>query len=264
MAVEAGDAVFATGRGERAEVCEVEERAEVDVEAVVAGTRPGLEAGDGGRGRGERRAELALVGLARGEAVGDLVRPRADVGRRNGRVGDDVRRHAVDDLRHGVGLGATGDLREELETVGITRERADLRVLVRAGLRGVGSVEHQGDLLVRRGLELDLVLDDILHVGRAAGQVDLVEHVVREAVEVGAALGELHRVVGGDDVQRGAAVAFHPRPDVRVVGRGILRDGGRFAVAGSRGDAGDTEHGDRGQSRAHPNKTLLHVILLKP
>ena len=110
----------------------------------------------------------------------------------------------------------------------------------------------------RLGPEADLVGDDVGQAGDAADDMDLVEHVVRELVEVGTARRLLERVVGRDDVEAVVGSGLDPGPEVGVVGGGIEGDRRRFTVAGGQRE----ERGEQaGQQQPGETGTNAHRVL---
>ena len=216
VGVEAGDAVDAglgverdhVRRVERAQAAEVEDRAQVDEERVVAGAgidRPG--------------AERAHACLGERGVVG--VRPGADVGRNGGQAVAELRRGAVLDPGDRVGLA------DQEVVVGERRDRAVV-------------VEERRDAVLARallGLEPELV-GHVVDGVAVVVDVDLVPDGGVELVEVRAAGGLLERDVVGDDRDLGRVVGADERVQVRVVGRRIAGDQGRLAVARRQGTAG--------------------------
>ena len=212
MDVEAGHGVDAGGRRslekevglERPEVAEVEDRAEVDVEAVRALTR-------------EDEA-------ARAERVDRLCGKRPVL---RDRVLADVARRARQVLRQQV-RAVLVDAGHRIELLAVPRLVAqvlDLPGVVEEQVVGAGVGQTRGELELVGDVRLGIVV---------VVNVDLVEHVVAELVEVRAARRLLERYVVGDDRDRAGVVRAHERIQVRAVCDGILRDFGSFAVGGHR------------------------------
>lgn len=185
---------------ERAQDAEVEDRAEVDVEALgaLAGEHaaPVAEVVHGGVG------ECGVVGG--GE--------RSDVARRAAQVASDLR-------------GAPGGF-DAGDRVGLAA--VPVRGVER--LDGAGVVQ-EGVLVRHRGGEAELVG----HVRAAVAvvvDVDLVEDVVAELVEVRAAVRALQRQVVGDQGDGVGLVGADECVEVGAVGDGVLGDLRRFAVGG--------------------------------
>jgi hypothetical protein len=230
-------------RGAAEEVREVEDAADVDVEAVIRLTRPDLALVAVEAERIDEFLHEPFVVLRR--VVDDLVGVRSDVDRRDWQPGaEHFALHgaalAVRELGEPVRLLLSGELREEL-------------LAAAEGRREVGRV-HALDV---RRRELDLVRDHVVEALVAAREVHLVEDVVGEAVVVGATGRLLEGVVRGDDVQDVVLAVFDPGPDVRVVGGRVEPDGRCFTVArraGERDDAGETES----RERAREIMTCLH------
>jgi len=170
---------------------------EVDVEALGPLAREHLDAAADG-----------VHGLV-GERVVVRGRQRADVARRAGQVRADHRALAVLDAGHVVELAAVPVRAVERQ------DRADV-VEERVGI-------------AQPGLEVERVGDVVLAVA-AVVDVDLVEDVVAERVEVGAARRALQRDVVGDQRDRVGPVGADERVDVGAIGDRILRDLRCFAV----------------------------------
>ncbi len=215
--VEASDAVLGGAFG--AEVGEVKDATEVNVEAVITGASPDAafvavvsEVGEEGFGEG------VVVG---GDLVGDSVGARADVGGGDFDVASDdfggVFSAGPFGFDDSVGLFDTCELAEKFFSA---TQRSGLVV----GSDAIGSGAG----------ELEVVCHDIFEAVGAACDVDAVEDIIGKLVEVGSAGGLLKRVPVGDDVELVVARGGDPSVKVGVVGCGIFGDGRGFAVARSR------------------------------
>jgi hypothetical protein len=215
-AVHAVDAVFGLERDEvevveRPQAAQVEHRAEVDEERVVA------LAGEHGD---------AVVERGHG-VVGQLVvvgrRARADVVRWHGQV---TRQHAR--------FAARPDL---AQFVGL----ADVEVRIVERSDRAGGIQ-EGVRVLNVGVELEAVGDVRPRVAVVV-HMDLVAGVLVEVVEVRPAVRVLERDVVGDDRDGVGLIGADEGVQVGVVHRRVLADQRRFAVAG--GLAGLRDGGER-------------------
>ena len=176
---------------ERAQVGEVEDRAEVHVEAL------GPLAGEHLDAAGDRAHRLVgQVGVVRG-------RQRPDVARRAGQVLAQHLALAVLDAGHVVELAAVPVRAvERQDRAGVVEERVRVPQL---------------------GLEVERVGDVVLAVA-AVVNVDLVQHVVAERVEVRPARRALQGDVVGDQRDRVGLVGADEGVHVGAVGNRVLRD----------------------------------------
>ena len=184
---------------ERPQAGQVEDRAEIDVERVVALARVDLDAA--GQVCDRRLHERAVVRRRAG----------ADVDRRGRQVRAEHRLLAV---------GDPGDL---------VRAAAGSSPDPR-GCRSVRCCRGTCRRVPRLRLELELVGHVLLAVAVVV-HLQLVEHVVGELVEVRAAGRLLEWDVVGDDRHRVGPVGTHERVHVRVVRGRVLTDDGRLAMA---------------------------------
>ena len=240
--VEAADAVHPVLRAERDDVSgverpqagEVEHRAEIDEERIVALAGERLDAAGQLLNRGLH--ERAVV---RGRARPDVDRRRRQVPADDGRLvllhpGDRVVLRPVP-----VRVG------ERVDRAGVVEERVAV-----PGLRP--EVELVGHVLPSVSRRVDL---------------ELVEHVVAERVEVRPAGGLLERDVVGNDRDRVGPVGAHERVHVRVVRNRVLADRRSLSVARRRcvvRARAAHEHGRESGERQHPDeRDASHFPLLR-
>ena len=171
---------------ERPQVAQVEDGAEVDVEAL--GALAGENHAAVGKGVHGRACQRGLV--VRG-------RQRADVARRAGQAAAQLVLSAAVQAGDRVGLPAVpAGAGQRRDRTGVVEERA-----------GVGQLrpepEPVGDVRLAVAFGVDM---------------DVVDHVVTELVEVRAARGALQRQVVGDQRHGARLVRAHERVDVGAVG----------------------------------------------
>ena len=218
---------IAVDRIEWAEAGQVEHRAEIDEERIVALSG---EYFDAAAQRRHRRGQRVVV---RSRARPDVVGRRREVGRRaaeHARVS-----RAVLDEGHAVGL------RPVPRRIGERRDRPGV-VQKRVGVARLGvEAELVGQILLRIAVVVD---------------VDLVEHRVVEGRKVRPAGRRFERNVVGDDRDRIGSIRAQERVQVGVVGHRVLADEGRFAVTRCLARL----HRPRDQPRhgQHERDTLLH------
>ena len=251
MRVVAGQAVVAAalvaqadaGTSRSVDVDQIERRAKVDEERIVALTREHLTpTGD----RVDRRCDETRV-----------------VGRR---LGADVvgwRQQVATERLDRLDL-AVGPERDLADVICLN----DVQVLVRAG----GGVEGDGAAVVQEGvrvLDRRVELESIGDVfGAVTGVVDLdlVPDVVRETEEV-RATGRLLKRDEVRDEGRGVGLVWADEcVDVRVVRRRVLADTWRFAVAGAPRERRDHRRGSSRSQQGRDGKRLAsgesHVHVL--
>ena len=200
VALQAVDAAGAEGAGRRApEADQVERAAQVHVERVIAlsgeDLRPVPDAVDGGR-----HQRLVVRG-----------RPGADVVRR----GEEIPAERLD---VGPALRVLGDLADR---VGLDQVEVGVLALLGVVRDRVGVVEERARVL-DLGVEPELVGDVLVAVAGVV-DLDLVLHVIREAVEVRAAGGLLERHEVRDERRGVGRVRRAEGVDVGVVRRRILQ-----------------------------------------